>query len=47
MFIGGFHKYREHCANAVRNGYADFVFQHLEPRTMEGNDGNYVYTVPL
>jgi cation diffusion facilitator CzcD-associated flavoprotein CzcO len=47
MFIGGFHKYREHCANAVRNGYADFVFQHLEPRKMEGNDENYVYTVPL
>jgi cation diffusion facilitator CzcD-associated flavoprotein CzcO len=47
MFIGGFHKYREHCANVVRNGYADFVFQHLEPRKMEGNDENYVYTVPL
>ncbi len=27
MFVGGFHKYREHCEAAVRNGYRDLAFE--------------------
>jgi hypothetical protein len=27
LFTGGFHKYREYCAAATQNGYANFTFE--------------------
>ncbi len=30
MFVGGFHKYREHCEAASRNGYQGLVFERAD-----------------
>jgi len=47
LFTGGFHKYREHCTAAIRNGYSDFVFENAENLAVESNEENYVYAVGL